>query len=160
MIVIKRDAFGREVTRYRAEAVLHRAHDEICLRARFQRPEARVGSLTMAPGDVFTEWFSARCWYNVFRVEDGRSARLKGWYCNFTRPAELGESWLAADDLALDLVVTPQRALQLLDLEEYLALRLARAERRAVATAYQQLIQRILARDCPFDFRSDMPEAG
>ena len=73
--------------------------------------------------------------------QDGVTATLKGWYCNFTRPAEIDAEGVAADDLELDLVVTPAREMQLLDLSEYLALELSSAERHAVAAAYREIRQ-------------------
>ena len=150
MIVIKRDATGREVTRYSAEEVLHRDDENLCLRALFTRPQVKVGSIVLYCGDIFTEWFYARRWYNVFRVQDGVTATLKGWYCNFTRPAEIDAEGVAADDLELDLVVTPAREMQLLDLSEYLALELSSAERYAVAAAYREIRQLVEVRECPF----------
>ena len=55
-----------------------------------------------------TEWFYSDRWYNVFRLEDVDDDRLKGWYCNIGRPARLGKAVVAYDDLALDVFVTPE----------------------------------------------------
>ena len=150
MIIIKRDVNGREVTRYSAQEVLHRDDERLCLRALFTRPQVKVGNIVLHCGDIFTEWFYAHRWYNVFRVQDGVTAALKGWYCNFTRPAEIGTESVAADDLELDLVVTQSQEMLLLDLAEYLALELRSAERRAVAAAYSEIRQLVEAGECPF----------
>lgn len=151
MIVIKRDASGFEKTRYLAESILFKDEESLCLRAFFARPQVQVGSLVLQSGDIFTEWFYAGRWYNVFRVQDGLTVELKGWYCNFTRPAEISEKSVAADDLELDLVVTNSWQIQLLDLKEYLALPLNLAERRSVAAAYREIRQLVSAREHPFN---------
>ncbi|WP_030179083.1 DUF402 domain-containing protein [Streptomyces sp. NRRL S-813] len=60
------------------------------------------GFVRFEPGDVFTEYYWRDRWYSVKEVRDG-GGRLKGWYCDITRPAEFSGTELVAEDLDLDL---------------------------------------------------------
>lgn len=148
--IIKRDQHGTEKLRYDGE-IVERGETWVCVRAIFQFSDRDLGYMTMNRGDVFTEWFYADRWYNVFRVEDGATGALKGWYCNMTRPAEIGAASLAADDLALDVFVHPvDRSLLVLDEDEYNTLDLTESERSAVAAALDDIRQRAEAQEPPF----------
>ncbi len=156
MIVIKQDAFGKEITRYPAEELLHLDDTSVCLRARFTLERMSAGPLTLCPGDVFTEWYYTERWYNVFRVDDARSTFLKGWYCNFTRPARLQAGRVSAEDLALDMIVLPTREIFLLDEDEYAALPLSGCERNAVETASREVRQLVANGAHPFRERETL----
>ncbi|MER6984620.1 DUF402 domain-containing protein, partial [Streptomyces carpinensis] len=60
------------------------------------------GFVRFEPGDVFTEYYWRDRWYSVKEVRDG-AGRLKGWYCDVTRPAVLSGTELVVEDLDLDL---------------------------------------------------------
>ncbi|GHE53835.1 DUF402 domain-containing protein [Streptomyces capitiformicae] len=60
------------------------------------------GFVRFEPGDVFTEYYWRDRWYAVKEVRDGQG-RLKGWYCDITRPATLSGGELVVEDLDLDL---------------------------------------------------------
>ena len=107
-------------------------------------------AVTFRRGDVFVEWFYTNRWYNVFRVEDGQTSRLKGWYCNITRPAEIGNGYVSADDLALDVFVMPNGNIVLLDEEEFDALDLPSEERMAALRAVETIRQAAARREAPF----------
>ena len=151
MIIIKRDHLGQEITRYPAEEILSLESDRICIRARFTRSLVRVGSITIVAGDIFTEWFYSSRWYNVFLVQNGLTHETKGWYCNFTRPAEIGENFVAADDLGLDLIVTNSGRIQIIDLREYLELTIPYAEMREVAVAFYEIQTLVKTCKSPFN---------
>ncbi len=131
-------------------AVLRRRENWVCVTAIFNLPESDLGFVTFRQGDVFVEWFYADRWYNVFRVEDGQSARLKGWYCNITRPAYITDDAIYADDLALDIFVMPNGNLALLDEEEFDSLNLSTDERMAALRAVQTIRQAAAQREAPF----------
>lgn len=150
MIIIKRDHLGHEITRYPVEEVLLTESDRICIRARFTQPLVNVGSIKIVAGDIFTEWFYSNRWYNVFLVRNGLTHEIKGWYCNFTRPADIGKSFVAADDLGLDLIVTSSGLIQIIDLKEYLELAIPYAEKREVAVAFCEI--QTLAKTCKSPF--------
>lgn len=147
--VIKCDHTGREVLRYTGTR-LAGGPEWVCVRALFQFADRDLGYVTLHQGDIFTEWFYTDRWYNVFRVEDGRHGHLKGWYCNLTRPARLLPAAVAADDLALDVFVRPDRSLLLLDEAEYAALHLPPHEQQAVAAALTDIRTQAAAGSGPF----------
>ncbi|MEW1658900.1 DUF402 domain-containing protein [Streptomyces sp. NPDC093707] len=73
------------------------------VRARWARPTARdFGFVRFEPGDVFTEHYWRDRWYAVkeVRAADGT---VKGWYCDVTRPAQVGPDGIVVEDLDLDL---------------------------------------------------------
>lgn len=148
--VLKLDHEGREVFRYEGQ-VLWRAAHCVCLRAVFQYDDVDFGFVTFSRGDVFTEWFYSDRWYNVFRIEDGRSGALKGWYCNVTRPAQLEAALVSADDLALDVFVAPDGGLQLLDEDEFAQLSLPERDRAAALQAVAEIRAAVAAGRAPFD---------
>ena len=120
------------------------------MRAVFEHPQTQIGSVTLNTGDIFTEWYYTCRWYNVFLIQDRLSEEIKGWYCNFTRPAVIKKNTVCAEDLELDLVITPNRCIQLLDLREYLTLGLKKSERQAIAAAYRQICALVETRGGPF----------
>ncbi len=136
--VIKNDHTGAEVWRYEG-AILERTPEHVLLEARFNRDEVDLGYVTFRRGDRFVEHFYADRWYNVFEVHDGESDRLKGWYCNLTRPAAFHDGIVAADDLALDLFVYPDGRQLVLDEDEFADLPISGDERAAVRAALADL---------------------
>jgi protein associated with RNAse G/E len=105
-------------------------------------------------GDIFIETYYADRWYNIFQIH-GPDGRLKGWYCNITRPAVIGADTLDSEDLELDLVVAPDRAVVRLDDEdEYAARNLAGDDpeaHTAALAAVDELRALIAAGAGPFD---------
>lgn len=148
--VYKRDHNGRVVWQYTGEVVAH-GPDWVCLRAVFDRDEADLGFVTFRRGDLFTEWFYADRWYNVFRINDPRSGQLKGWYCNITRPARITPGSVTADDLALDVFVMPDGSLRLLDQDDFVALDLPPDERMAALRAVETIRGAAASGSVPFD---------
>jgi hypothetical protein len=136
--ITKADVHGRPVVRYSGE-VLERTETRITLEATFERGPVAVEGLRLNPGDRFVEHFYADRWYNVFEVYDGASGAFKGWYCNITRPAVIGRASVAADDLALDLVVPAKDGAVLVDEDEFEALVLSSREREAALGAVEEL---------------------
>ncbi len=147
--VRKLDHAGRPVISYPA-TVVRRGDDAIVLHASWDRDPMDLGFVVLEPDDRWTEIFYANRWYNIFeiRTSDGR---LKGWYCNITRPARIGADEVAAEDLALDLWVEPDGTIQVLDEEEFAELCLRREERRAARKAVAELRARVALERFPFD---------
>lgn len=148
--IIKCDHQGQEVLRYQG-IVQYRDAQSARVLAYFSLKTRDLGYVTLKTGDEFTEWFYADQWYNVFRIHDVDDASLKGWYCNFTRPAHITRDTIQADDLALDFFVYPDRRVLTLDQDEYDALPLTPAERHAVESARTALRQAIARHQSPFD---------
>lgn len=143
--VIKRDHRGEFVWQYEGELVDSGA-TWVCIDAIF----GRDGYVLFRRGDALREWFYSDRWYNIFRLQDAVDGRLKGWYCNVTRPAVITAESVSADDLALDVFVRPDGALMVLDQDEFAALDLPDVERQAALDAVEQLRQAVDDRCGPF----------
>ncbi len=152
--VHKLDARGREVRRYQGRQLRRNAH-ALTLEAHFDHPQVPLEGMTLQPGDRFVETFYRRRWYNVFAIYDPETGRLKGYYCNITRPARFEGDHIYAEDLALDLLVLPDGTLRVLDEKEFCALALEPAERRAARQALQELVE--LAARCRPPFQALSP---
>ena len=138
IVVHKLDARGREVWTYIGEA-LRRSPSSVTLEAIFDREDDDLQSVRLRRGDRFVETFYSDRWYNVFAVHDVDTGALKGWYCNITRPAYLGDADIYAEDLALDVLVSPEGSVRLLDEDEYASLEMSEAERQEVRRAVAEL---------------------
>jgi predicted RNA-binding protein associated with RNAse of E/G family len=149
--VHKLDASGREVWAYEGR-VLSQDGPELVLEARFDRDDLDLAGLRLRRGDRFVETFYTDRGYNVFAVYASEAGRLKGWYCNITRPAcidtEGGD--IRAEDLALDVIVLPDGRSVVLDEDEFAALPLSDAERHQARRALADLRAAILRRQGPF----------
>ena len=148
--VYKRDHTGEIVWQYEGQAI-DRSPTHVCLTAVFNTGDIDLGFVTLRRGDVFTEWFYTDRWYNIFRVEDGHTGALKGWYCNVTRPAVLNAASVSADDLALDVFVLPGGNVVLLDEDEFEALDLTMDERMAALRAVEAIRHAVAERTPPFN---------
>lgn len=149
--VIKNDHAGREMWRYTGR-VLARGATWVQLEAHFDRSaDLETPYHTFRRGDRFVEWFYADRWYNIFAMYDADNDRLTGWYCNITRPARLNTDTIYADDLALDVFVTPDGAITVLDEDEFAALPLDGAARAGAWDALDELKRLVAARAAPFD---------
>lgn len=137
--VYKLDHLGREVWQYPAR-VLERGPGYIRLEAFFNRDDMDLEYAIFKRGDRFIETFYENRWFNVFAIYDRDDSALKGWYCNISRPAEINETAVRCDDLALDLWVSANGETMVLDQEEFDALPLGEAERRAVQNALAYLL--------------------
>lgn len=152
--VIKRDHRGAQQLAYPGRLIA-RGPTWICIEARFQFPDKDAGYHIFRRGDRFVEWFYSDRGYNIFALHDADDDRLKGWYCNVTRPALIhtqGDGLLVeADDLALDVFVRPDGTHLVLDEDEFAALDLPPDDRAAALTALADLRARIDGRIPPFD---------
>ena len=148
--VIKRDHNGGFLWQYEGERIDGGA-TWVCLRARFNRNDSDAGYVVFRRGDVFTEWFYADRWYNIFEMHDVDDGHLKGWYCNVTRPALITETTVEADDLALDMFVSPNGAILVLDEDEFAALDLTDQDRQQALAALDAIRQLVETRQAPFE---------
>jgi uncharacterized protein len=143
---------GEEVWHYEGE-VLERSPQHVCIEARFvgRSPEVDLGVVVFRRGDLMTEWFFSDRWYNVFRLRDGVTGAFKGWYCNVARPAQLSEEVITQEDLALDVFISPDGAVSILDEDEFDALDLSHEERDHAVQAVHDLRDLASRRIPPFD---------
>jgi hypothetical protein len=130
-------AKGTTVT-YRG-TLLHAEPGHILIHARWDRAALDLGYVVFEPGDHFYEHFYTDRWFNIFEVR-AEAGKLKGWYCNITRPALIEEAVLTSQDLELDLFVPPARlGLLRLDAEEFAARGLDATDPAAHAAALAAL---------------------
>lgn len=134
--------------------LLRASADELLILARWDRPTLDLGYVTFETGDQFYEYYYADRWFNVFRIH-GAGGRLKGWYCNVTRPAHLDGDTITSEDLELDLFVAPDRTSCLrLDLDEFEARGFAQSDpttHAAALAALDELERLARAGSAPFD---------
>ncbi|MEU5099502.1 DUF402 domain-containing protein [Streptomyces sp. NPDC020996] len=130
---------GRTKIRYPA-ALLGDDGTRIAVRAPWAGDGVRdFGFVRFEKGDVFTEYYWRDRWYSVKEVRDA-DGRLKGWYCDITRPAALTGAQLVVEDLDLDLWRSADGTdVRRLDEDEFADSGLARSDPRAAAAAVAAL---------------------
>jgi uncharacterized protein len=149
-IIIKQNHTGQEQWRYDG-VVVERDATHVLIEARFDREKVDLGYVVFYRGDRFLEHYYGDRWYNVYEVHAAEDDRLKGWYCNFTRPARIQADAIRYDDLALDLWVYPDRRTLVLDRDDFDALPLDEAERQAVLDGLEELLRKARAGRPPFE---------
>ena len=147
--VRKLDAVGVEILRY-AGKILRQSETSLVLEAIFDMEEREFHGLVFRAGDRFVETHYRDRWYNVLAIYDVDTGELKGWYCNVTRPAQIEDATVSAEDLALDLVVRLDGSWFVLDEDEFAALDLSSADRAHAEVALQELQRYAEALDGPF----------
>ncbi len=154
IVVHKLDARGREVLSYPG-VLLHHGPQSVTLEARFELEQVVLDKLSVQLGDRMVETFYSDRWYNVFAIYEQESDRLKAWYCNIARPARFQDDHVYQEDLALDLVVYPDRRWIVLDREEFEALALTPEERSQALAALLKLQHLAARRDGHFRLPAD-----
>ncbi|WP_327269971.1 DUF402 domain-containing protein [Streptomyces sp. NBC_01218] len=124
---------GRTKIRYPARRLADDG-SRVTVLAPWAAPGVRdFGFVAFAPGDVFTEHYWRDRWYAVKEVRTG-DGRLKGWYCDITRPCVVVAGEVRVEDLDLDLWVSAD-ASEVLRLDEDEFARSGLAGRDPVAAA-------------------------
>jgi uncharacterized protein len=144
VVVIKRNPAGQEIWRYNGK-VLAYGEQWVRLEAFFNRDDLPFHGLIFGRGDRFVETFYSDRWYNIFEMHGRDNDALKGWYCNVTRPAVIEDGSISYIDLALDLLVYPDRTQLVLDEDEFLELCLEPQTAQTARMALREL-QAIFAR--------------
>jgi len=97
---------------------LSRDENSITIEALFNRDDMPFQDVVLKRNDRFVETFYTDKWYNVFAVYDRDDGKLKGWYCNITKPAVIEDGSVSFVDLALDLWVSADGKQTVLDEDE------------------------------------------
>lgn len=121
MLIRKFDHRGRERARYEGD-VIERSPRAVRLRAIWRTPPVALPYVTIETGDVVIEDFYADQWRNVMAFHSGATGNLKGWYANVTRPAQISQDVIDWVDLALDVWMSADGELRILDEAEFEAL--------------------------------------
>ena len=146
----KLDHTGREVFSYPG-TVLERTATSVTVEAFFGRYDRLdLGYTVFERGDRFVETFFTDRWYNIFEIHAVSDGALRGWYCNFTRPAIIHDDQVSAEDLALDVWIDPDGRAQVLDEAEFAALPLSADEISAVRAACAELLKQAVRHAAPF----------
>lgn len=155
--IVKLDAEGKEILRYPATLQWMDAREGYArVEAWFALERGSAGLFDILRGDRMIEHFWSTRYYNVFEVY-APNGEVRGFYCNITRPAHIGRSAIAAEDLELDFVADATGRTAVLDREEFDALAIDADERRAALGALEELATMHEHRSGPF---SRMPDAG
>lgn len=149
MKLIKQNARGEPVIEY-SGTLIARGATWVHVTAPYNNPDKDAGYVVFRRGDTFIEWHYSDRWYNVFELHDVDDGHLKGWYCNITRPAIITDDLIRADDLALDVFVSPQREILVLDEDDFAALDLSPEERQAAWDAVAAIRQAVASHEAPF----------
>ncbi len=139
--VLKLDLAGKVTWQYAGTLVTRRRH-ALKLQAFFDLDAVPVADVVFSRGDRFVETFFDDRMYNIFQVFDHGDGKLKGWYCNLSRPAVINSTSVAWVDLALDLWVSPDGRQVVLDREQFAALPIAMPERQQGVSALAELQSR------------------
>ncbi len=116
--VQKKNLAGEVTWKYEGVA-LRREDNLIVLEALFNRPDTPFMDIILKENDRFVETFYNDRWYNVFEIYDRDDGRIKGWYCNIGKPAEIEDNVVSYVDLALDLWVSANGQQTVLDMDEF-----------------------------------------
>ncbi len=138
LTVIKCDAHGKEVFRWSGRE-LRRSANEVLLEASFNIIDHQSDEMILREKDRLVESYYSDRWYNIFEVHDREDDALKGWYCNLSHPAILGEREIIFRDLALDLFVHPDGRQELLDEDEFEELVITEEVREKVLLGLKEL---------------------
>ena len=117
MNILKKN-LAEEVTWQYEGAELSRDENSITIEALFNRDDLPFQDVVFNRNDRFVETFYTDKWYNVFEIYDRDDGKLKGWYCNITKPAVVEDGSVSYVDLALDLWVSADGKRTVLDEDE------------------------------------------
>lgn len=123
MRIIKNDHLGNSVWEYYGK-VIEQTEAVFLLEAYFNRSDLMFNGIFLREGDRFLELYPIGKWFNIYEIHDKDNDEIKGWYCNITRPIRFDDEKIFYDDLALDLLVYPNRKMLVLDKDEFRSLSL------------------------------------
>lgn len=98
--------------------LISRDNNSVTVEALFNRDDLPFQEIVLKRNDRFVETFYTDKWFNIFEIYDRDDGKIKGWYCNITKPAEISENEIAYSDLILDLWVNAEGKQVVLDEDE------------------------------------------
>ena len=148
-VKLLKPAKGQTVT-YQGQLLLQES-GHLLVHARWTHDSLHYSYVSYEQGDHFFEHYYLDKWFNIFEFRSP-AGKLKGWYCNITKPAILEGSVITSEDLELDLFVSADRRTVLtLDEDEFEARALDAATRAAALDALAELKRRVTEQAPPFD---------
>jgi hypothetical protein len=121
--IVKNNHLGEEVWRYPGLLIARSARGFL-FEAHFNRGDLDFNGMLLKQNDRFLELYLLEKYFNIYQIYDRDDGRLKGWYCNVTKPVRVEDSFIHYDDLALDLLVFPDGRQLVLDEDEFAELNL------------------------------------
>ncbi|MEN9563334.1 MAG: hypothetical protein RIR73_1578 [Chloroflexota bacterium] len=149
MKILKKN-LADEVTWQYDSKVLRRDENSITVEAFFNRDDMPFQEIVLKRNDRFVETFFADKWYNIFEIYDRDDGKLKGWYCNITKPAIIEDDHVSYVDLALDLWVSANGMRKVLDEDELEELGLDEETKQNVFAGLRELEQYFETKNPPF----------
>lgn len=141
--VQKKNPAGEVTYAYEGILLRHEGH-LIVLEALFDRADLPFMDVVFKKGDRFVEYYYTDRWYNIFAIHDHEDGKIKGWYCNIGKPAEVEDGAVSYVDLALDLWVSTSGEQTVLDEDEFEALGLNEELRVGALRGLEELKQLFL----------------
>ncbi len=138
MKILKKN-LAEEVTWQYEGMELSRDETSITIEALFNREDMSFQEIVLKRNDRFVETFYTDKWYNIFAIFDRDDGKLKGWYCNITKPAIIEDDSVSYVDLALDLWVSANGKQTVLDEDELEELKLGEALKEKVYEGLREL---------------------
>jgi hypothetical protein len=138
MRIIKNDHLGNSVWEYDGK-VIEQTASALLLEAYFNRSDLMFNGVFLRKGDRFLELYPVGKWFNIYEIHDKGNDEIKGWYCNITRPVRFDAERISYDDLALDVLVYPDRKKLVLDEDEFRSLSLNPIETLNAKKGLEQL---------------------
>ncbi|KUK45999.1 MAG: hypothetical protein XD73_1128 [Anaerolinea thermophila] len=136
--IIKMNTQHEEVWRYPGRIIARDLHS-VLVEAFFNIDDRPFHGITLRTNDRSIERYYSNRWYNIFEIHDRDDDRLKAWYCNVTSPAVFNPGKITYIDLALDILVYPDRDYLILDEDEFDALDLDEYSRQKALQALDAL---------------------
>lgn len=148
MKILKKNLADEVTWQYDSE-VLRRDETSITVEAFFNRDDMPFQEIILKRNDRFVETFFADKWYNIFEIYDRDDGKLKGWYCNITKPAVIEDGHVSYVDLALDLWVSTNGTRKVLDEDELEELGLDEAMKQKAFASLHELEQYFESKNPP-----------
>ena len=138
MKILKKNLADEVTWQYEGEE-LSRDKNSITIEALFNRDDMPFQEIVLKRNDRFVETFYSDKWYNIFAIYDRDDGKLKGWYCNITKPAIIEIDSVSYVDLALDLWVSANGQQTVLDEDELEELKLGEVLKENVYAGLREL---------------------
>ena len=148
MKILKKNLADEVTWQYEGE-VLRRDENSITVEAFFNRDDMPFQEIILKRNDRFVETFYTDKWYNIFEIYDRDDGKLKGWYCNITKPAVIEADSVSYVDLALDLWISADGSRKVLDEDELEELGLDEETKQKVFAGLRELEQHFESKNPP-----------
>jgi protein associated with RNAse G/E len=139
VLVIKLNPNREETWRYTGQ-ILSQDETSMLIEAYFNRSDLLFNGILLRENDRFIERYFSNRWYNIFEIHDRDDDRIKGWYCNITKPAEFSPGKIAYIDLALDVLIYPDGTYLVLDEDEFADLEIDENTRQGALEGLKDLV--------------------